>query len=58
LFLCLGIVGEYLVLLLHEIKKRPAAIVSSVIGEMRPHPSAYHLLDASAQSPLWSVTAR
>ena len=58
LFVCLGIIGEYLVLLLHEIKKRPAAIVSSVVGDMRPHDSAYALLDASAQPSLWTVTAR
>ena len=48
LFVCLGIIGEYLVLLLQEIKKRPAAIVASVIGEVRPYDSAYALLDVSA----------
>ncbi|MBZ5610853.1 MAG: glycosyltransferase family 2 protein [Acidobacteriia bacterium] len=58
LFICLGIIGEYLVLLLQEIKKRPAAIVASVVGEMRPYDSAYALLDASSQPSLWSVTAR
>jgi polyisoprenyl-phosphate glycosyltransferase len=58
LFVCLGIIGEYLVLLLQEIKKRPAAIVASVIGEMQPYDSAYALLDVSEQPTLWSVTAR
>jgi dolichol-phosphate mannosyltransferase len=58
LFVCLGIIGEYLVLLLHEIKRRPAAIVASVVGELAPYDSAYRLLDAAAQPSLWSVTAR
>jgi dolichol-phosphate mannosyltransferase len=58
LFVCLGIIGEYLVLLLQEIKKRPAAIVASVIGEMWAYDSAYALLDVSEQPSLWSVTAR
>ncbi len=58
LFICLGIIGEYLVLLLHEIKKRPSAIVASVVGELRPYESAYALLDVSSQMPLWSATAR
>jgi hypothetical protein len=40
LFVCLGIIGEYLVLL-QEIKKRPAAIVASVVGDLRPLDSAY-----------------
>jgi glycosyltransferase involved in cell wall biosynthesis len=48
LFLCLGIIGEYLVVLLHEIKRRPAAIVSSVIGVLHPHPTAYAMGDAVA----------
>jgi len=58
LFVCLGIIGEYLVLLLQEIKRRPAAIVASVVGDMRPYDSAYGLLDATAQPSLWTVTAR
>ncbi len=48
LFLCLGIIGEYLVVLLHEIKRRPAAIVSSAIGVVNPHPTAYVMGDAVA----------
>jgi dolichol-phosphate mannosyltransferase len=44
LFLCLGIIGEYLVVLLHELKNRPTAIVDSVIGEMRPYQSSYAML--------------
>ena len=46
LFLCLGIVGEYLVVLLHEIKNRPTAIVDSVVGDIRPYPVAYAMLSA------------
>ncbi len=49
LFLCLGIIGEYLVVLLHEIKRRPAAIVSSVIGIVHPRSTAYALGNAVRQ---------
>ena len=58
LFVSLGIIGEYLVLLVHEIKRRPAAVVESVTGEARPRDCAYPLLDASAQPSLWTTTAR
>ena len=58
LFVCLGIIGEYLVLLMHEIKRRPAAIVQSVIGDARPYGTAYAVLDSSARPSLWTVTAR
>ncbi len=44
LFLCLGVIGEYLVVLLHETKNRPTAIVDSVIGDMRPYQPAYALV--------------
>jgi dolichol-phosphate mannosyltransferase len=40
LFFCLGIIGEYLALLIKEVKRRPAAIVGSVVGGpecSRPH---------------------
>ena len=46
LFLCLGIVGEYLIVLLHEIKNRPAAIVAQGVGDLRPLDSAYPVLEA------------
>ena len=58
LFVCLGIIGEYLVLLTQEIKRRPAAIVASVIGDVKPSDPAYALVDVSAQTPLWTATAR
>jgi glycosyltransferase involved in cell wall biosynthesis len=50
LFVCLGILGEYLIVLLQEIKKRPAAIVAAVIGEVRPQESAYGVLEAATPS--------
>jgi polyisoprenyl-phosphate glycosyltransferase len=34
-FLCLGIVGQYLALVLQEVKRRPQAIIMEVIGEVR-----------------------
>jgi len=58
LFVCLGIIGEYLVLLMQELKRRPAAIVASVIGDVRPYDSAYALVDVSNEPSLWCVTAR
>jgi glycosyltransferase involved in cell wall biosynthesis len=53
LFVCLGILGEYLIVLLQEIKKRPAAIVASVIGDVRPHESAYGIVEATTHSAFW-----
>ena len=57
LFVCLGIIGEYLVLLTQEVKRRPAAIVASVIGDLRPYDAAYAMLDASVPPSLWTVTS-
>lgn len=50
LFLCLGIVGEYLIVLLQEMKRRPTAIVESTVGELSPHPAAYSLLATSPEA--------
>ncbi|HLK22491.1 MAG TPA: glycosyltransferase family 2 protein [Bryobacteraceae bacterium] len=47
LFVCVGILGEYLIVLLQEIKKRPAAIVSMVVGNVQPLDAAYGLLEAT-----------
>jgi dolichol-phosphate mannosyltransferase len=47
LFVCLGIVGEYLIVLLHEIKRRPTAIVRGTVGNPRPEMPAYPLVDAT-----------
>jgi polyisoprenyl-phosphate glycosyltransferase len=46
LFSCLGLIGEYLIVLLQESKKRPAAVVASLMGDLRPHASGYPLLEA------------
>jgi dolichol-phosphate mannosyltransferase len=35
LFACIGVIGEYLAVILHEIKGRPAAIVKNVAGTPR-----------------------
>ena len=50
LFVSLGIIGEYLIVLLHEIKRRPAAIVAGVAGKLEPRGSAYPVIqfDGSA----------
>ena len=52
LFMCLGIVGEYLIVLLQEIKGRPAAIVGSGVGELQPLDSAYPLLRPAKTSSI------
>ena len=44
LFSCLGLIGEYLIVLLQESKKRPAAVIASVMGDLRPHTAAYPVL--------------
>ncbi|HLG99925.1 MAG TPA: glycosyltransferase family 2 protein [Bryobacteraceae bacterium] len=58
LFVCLGVIGEYLVVVMQEIKRRPAAVVASVIGDLRPRDAAYSLLDATERPSQWTVTAR
>jgi polyisoprenyl-phosphate glycosyltransferase len=58
LFVCVGIVGEYLIVLLQEIKRRPAAIVASVIGDLHPLDAAYGLLEASGQPAAWTARTR
>jgi polyisoprenyl-phosphate glycosyltransferase len=57
LFLCLGIVGEYLIVLLQETKRRPAAIIASYIGEVRAQDSSYSLCVA-ADRAVEGVNAR
>jgi dolichol-phosphate mannosyltransferase len=58
LFFCIGIMGEYLVVLLQEIKKRPAAIVANVIGDVSPHPSAFNVIEAMAQDRARTALSR
>ena len=38
LFFCLGIMGEYLVVMLKEVKRRPTAIAHVLIGELKQRP--------------------
>jgi len=56
LFICLGVIGEYLSMLMQEIKGRPAAIVASVIGDVCLHESAYTLLEATAHGQVESLS--
>ncbi len=44
LFLCFGIIGEYLVVMFQEIKRRPTAVVESVLGTVESLPVAYSLV--------------
>ena len=39
LFLCLGVLGEYLIVMLKELKRRPTAIARSVVGDLKPNAS-------------------
>jgi dolichol-phosphate mannosyltransferase len=47
LFICLGIIGEYLVVLLQEIKRRPTAIVESILGETGKNEPGYFVAHAT-----------
>lgn len=55
LFLCLGVLGEYLIVMLKELKRRPTAIARSVIGDLKPNPMANILsvpdIEASTGTP-------
>jgi dolichol-phosphate mannosyltransferase len=42
-FLCLGIIGQYLALVLREVKRRPQAIVEQVLGTLQRQRVAYPL---------------
>jgi dolichol-phosphate mannosyltransferase len=43
LFICMGIIGEYLIVLLQEVKQRPTGIVQMVVGEARKNESASNI---------------
>jgi dolichol-phosphate mannosyltransferase len=43
MFVCLGIMGEYISVLILEVKRRPTAIVRHVVGEVRRLPSADYI---------------
>lgn len=44
LLICLGILGEYMIVVLQEIKRRPTAIVASVVGDVQPHATSYPIV--------------
>jgi len=50
IFFCLGIMGEYLVLVLKEIKGRPTAIASQLIGDFPAQPGTPAIVSASRPS--------
>jgi polyisoprenyl-phosphate glycosyltransferase len=58
LFVCVGILGEYLIVLLQEVKKRPAAIVAMVVGDVQPLDAAYGLLQATQPPAAWTAGTR
>jgi dolichol-phosphate mannosyltransferase len=56
LFVSLGIIGEYLVVLLQEVKRRPTAIVDNVVGALHKNTSAehvIHVIDPSGTTPIF-----
>jgi glycosyltransferase involved in cell wall biosynthesis len=57
LFICLGIMGEYLVVLLQEVKRRPTGIVQMVVGEVQKSELAENIADAYGNTAERSVTA-
>lgn len=42
-FFCLAIIGQYLSLVLREVKRRPQAIVQELVGNVQRQPVAYPL---------------
>jgi glycosyltransferase involved in cell wall biosynthesis len=53
LFFCLGIMGEYLVVLLKEVKGRPAAITDRLIGDLTVQaPTGAVVLTTGERSPI------
>jgi polyisoprenyl-phosphate glycosyltransferase len=51
LFLCIGVLGEYLVVLLQEVKQRPTAIVAETLGDLRKNEAAWQVIDCGAVAP-------
>jgi dolichol-phosphate mannosyltransferase len=62
LFISVGIIGEYLSVLLQEVKRRPTAVVESVLGGIEKNALAanvsYLSTDQSAQADRFAVTNR
>jgi polyisoprenyl-phosphate glycosyltransferase len=40
-FFCLGIIGQYLAIVLREVKRRPQAVVQKVVGQLKRRSAAY-----------------
>ena len=62
LFISVGIIGEYLVVLLQEVKHRPTAVVESVLGDIRKYTAVSHVIqslesEVLSRSPIASVGA-
>jgi len=57
LFLCVGIIGEYLAVLLHEVKRRPTAIVDSVLGDIQKNSLAVHVAQPLPGDPGFAFDA-
>ena len=50
-FLCLGVLGEYMIVLLQEIKRRPTAVVAATLGDLRKNQLSNQILSASSFRP-------
>lgn len=47
-FLCLGLIGEYLIVLLQEAKRRPTAVVATAVGYLMQNAPAYDVIELPA----------
>ena len=47
LFICVGIIGEYLIVLLQEAKGRPTAVVESVLGSAQMNDAVRHVIQSA-----------
>ena len=60
LFLCIGIIGEYLIVLLQEAKGRPTAVVASVLGSIQMNRTVNHVIQSigdEAPFPAYAIGA-
>ncbi len=48
-FICLGIIGEYLALVLQELKRRPTAVIDRTLGLSRRAPAEYGIVVAESR---------
>jgi dolichol-phosphate mannosyltransferase len=49
LFLCVGIMGEYMIVMFQELKRRPTAVVDAVLGVSEKHETAIHVNDVGVR---------